>query len=232
MSPRRPDVSVVIPTYQSGRFVAEAIDSALGQDEAPHEVIVVDDGSTDDTPEVIAAYGSAVIGVRHPENRGVAAARNTGIETLTGDVVVMLDADDRMLPHRLRVSVDRLLAGGKGVGCVLGQQRIFDGRGEADLPEWALEVDGATRRYSTSQVTAWRRTYEQVGGYDEAFDLGDDSDWLLRVRAAGLEVLLLDDVLTERRIHDTNISEQFADRSRDEYLRSVRSLIRHRRAGP
>jgi glycosyltransferase involved in cell wall biosynthesis len=226
----RPTVSVVIPTYESGRFVAEAIDSVLAQDEAAHEVVVVDDGSTDDTPQVVEGYGDRIVAVRHEVNRGVAAARNTGLATLTGEVVVMQDADDRMLPHRIRVSLDLLIEAGDGVGCILGRQRIFDERdGDAELPAWARELDGSPVNHASSQVTAWRSTYDRIGGYDESFAVGDDSDWLVRVKEAGLEVCIVEEVLTERRIHDANISERYAARSRPEYLHSVRAMLERRR---
>jgi glycosyltransferase involved in cell wall biosynthesis len=222
----RPAVSVIIPAYQSARFLAEAIDSALAQDEPVHEVVVVDDGSTDDTPAVLDRYGPPVVAVRHPVNRGVAAARNTALATLTGEVVVCLDADDRMRPHRVRVTLDHLLAGGDDIGCVIGQQQVF---GETDLPAWAREADGSPARWSTSPVTAWRRTYDRVGDYDESFPIGEDSDWLLRVRDDGLEVLLIDEVVNERRVHDTNTSSLHHGQSPAEYLKSVRGLLQRRR---
>jgi len=92
--------SVVVTNYQYGRFVADAIDSALAQTHADTEVIVVDDGSTDGSRDVIEAYGDRVVAV-FKENGGHGSAFNVGFERATGDVVVFLDADDMLLPNTL-----------------------------------------------------------------------------------------------------------------------------------
>ena len=86
-------ISVIIPTYNYARFLAEAIDSALGQSYAPLEIIVVDDGSTDATSEVLAAYGDRIRVLRQ-KNQGVAMARNAGIAAARGDYLAFLDSDD------------------------------------------------------------------------------------------------------------------------------------------
>jgi glycosyltransferase involved in cell wall biosynthesis len=92
-----PLVSVVILNHNYGRYLGECIDSALSQDHAPLEVIVVDDGSTDESRGVIDSYGARVIGVLKP-NGGVASTMNKGFEACRGDIVIFLDADDFLLP--------------------------------------------------------------------------------------------------------------------------------------
>lgn len=225
-----PAISVVIPAYGAERFVAASIDSVLDQDRPPHEVIVVDDGSTDDTSEVIASFGDRVRGLAHETNRGEAATRNTGLAAATGDAIAMHDADDLMRPHRLRRQAEALVAAGEParVGCVLGRQAMFSDDG-GPLPRWALDTEGRPPPHGNSPVMAWRSTYETVGGYDEGFRVGTDSDWLVRVRAAGLEVVLIDDVVIDRRIHAENLTMQSEGSSRHEYLRSLRQVMAARR---
>src|SRR5215217_7762241 len=94
-----PLVTVVIPCYNQAHFLKEAIESVLKQSYAHYEIVVVDDGSTDETSEVASSYE----GVRliRQENRGLAEARNTGIKHSEGDFLVFLDADDRLLPEAL-----------------------------------------------------------------------------------------------------------------------------------
>lgn len=94
-------VSAVVPVYNGARFLAEAIDSALRQEEIEVEVVVVDDGSTDDTPAVIRSYGSRIVALRQ-RNRGLAAARNAGIARSSGEQIAFLDADDAWEPAKSR----------------------------------------------------------------------------------------------------------------------------------
>lgn len=95
-------VSVIIPTYNRADLLGEAIDSVLSQSLPPHELIVVNDGSTDGTAALLDSYGSAVIAI-HQENQGRSNARNTGMKRATGDLIAFLDSDDRLTPDSLRV---------------------------------------------------------------------------------------------------------------------------------
>ena len=102
-------VTVVIPCYNQAHFLTEAIESVLSQSYPNFEVVVVDDGSTDDTSEVAGRYPQKVRLIRQ-ENRGLSGARNTGIGHARGEYVVFLDADDRLLPEALEVGIEQLEA--------------------------------------------------------------------------------------------------------------------------
>jgi len=95
-----PLVTVVIPTYNYGRYICETVESALGQTYSPVEIIVVDDGSMDDTRERLATYGDRIRYI-HQQNRGLSAARNTGIQAARGEFVALLDSDDLWLPDKV-----------------------------------------------------------------------------------------------------------------------------------
>jgi len=99
-------ISVIIPTYNHCRFLVSAIDSALSQTLKPSEVIVVDDGSTDETSNLLNAYEGKIRVVRQ-KNQGVAAARNRGAEIATGEYLAFLDADDLWLPRKLEMQLNR-----------------------------------------------------------------------------------------------------------------------------
>ncbi|MBI1345870.1 glycosyltransferase [bacterium] len=107
--PAAPRFSVIIPTYNYGRYVSRAIDSALDALGPMREVIVVDDGSTDNTTDVLAGYGERIIAERQP-NQGVSAARNRGLDSATGDYVICLDADDRLLPDAFTIFESMIIA--------------------------------------------------------------------------------------------------------------------------
>ncbi|MEJ2283153.1 MAG: glycosyltransferase family A protein, partial [Desulfobacterales bacterium] len=102
---KNPLVSVIIPTFNRGWIIQEAIDSVLAQDFTDFELILVDDGSTDDTGQILEAYGRDLT-VYRQSNRGVSAARNRGIAAATGRLIAFLDSDDLWLPRKLSSQVD------------------------------------------------------------------------------------------------------------------------------
>src|ERR1044072_212389 len=102
---KRASVSVVIPTYNSGPYLLEAIDSLLAQTLLPSEIIVVDDGSSDDTPARLKDYRGRIRYI-YQENMGVSAARNRGIEAANGDFIAFLDADDIWHPRKLEFQME------------------------------------------------------------------------------------------------------------------------------
>jgi glycosyltransferase involved in cell wall biosynthesis len=178
-------VSVVIPSYNHGHFVSEAIDSVLAQTYPHHEIIVVDDGSTDRTSEIVAQYP----GVRYvrQRNRGLSAARNCGIQESRGEYVVCLDADDRLLPKHFEISLDAFRSR-PDVGWVCGDWR-FLGAGD---PTWRLihrckplpDAFGSLLRLNfigAIHVVMYRReALMNCGGFDER--LKSCEDWELHFR--------------------------------------------------
>jgi glycosyltransferase involved in cell wall biosynthesis len=103
----RPTVSALIPTYNAGHLVVRAIESVLAQSSPASEIVVVDDGSTDDTAERVAAFGESVRYVAQP-NAGASAARNLGIASSRGEFVAFLDADDVWHPRKLEAQLEAL----------------------------------------------------------------------------------------------------------------------------
>jgi glycosyltransferase involved in cell wall biosynthesis len=129
MPPTEPGlVSVVVPAYKAAPYVAQAIDCALGQSYPHKEVIVVDDGSPDNTAEVCAPYGDRIVFIRQ-ENRGEAGARNRALEVARGEFISLLDADDVCAPQRLAVQVGALAGRPDAVACFCGHW-VFGAGGE------------------------------------------------------------------------------------------------------
>ena len=106
-SARTPTVSAIIPVHNGELYVADSVRSVLGQSHAVAECIVVDDGSTDNTRDVLASFGSSIV-VVHQEHRGVSAARNAGIREARGDYLAFLDADDVWFPDKIAVQLGAL----------------------------------------------------------------------------------------------------------------------------
>jgi glycosyltransferase involved in cell wall biosynthesis len=176
-------VSVVIPTYNRARHVVEAIESVLGQTLAPAEIIVVDDGSTDDTAERLAPYAGRIRYLRQ-ENRGVSAARNTGIREASGEWVALLDSDDLWHPQKLEVQMDAIQA--RSDLALAGSPRGREPRGPLPTPsvhdlgvrDFLLSV-----RMGPSGVLIRRSSLEVVGYFDESLKCVEDRDMWLRLAA-------------------------------------------------
>ncbi len=120
-----PRVSAIVAAYNCGPYLGAALDSLLVQTLPPHEVVVVDDGSTDDTPAVLARYAGRVVAIRQP-NAGETAARNRALDAATGEYVAVLDADDLAAPTRFAEQCAALAARPDAVACVTGFWRFTD----------------------------------------------------------------------------------------------------------
>jgi glycosyltransferase involved in cell wall biosynthesis len=187
-----PSVSVIIPTYNRAHYLRNAIESVLNQTFRPCELIVVDDHSSDNTFEVISGFGdSGVRGVRHEFNRGISAARNTGIIKSRGRYVAFLDDDDEWLPQKLEAQVGLIETSQAEVGVVYCGYRILD-RGTGDLIRLHVPV-GEDRLaeqlhfrncIGTCSSPLFRREcFEAVGLFDERLSYGEDWDVYIRVAA-------------------------------------------------
>lgn len=184
------NVSVIIPTYNYGRFIARAVSSALGQTLRPAEVIVVDDGSADDTAEIIAEFGDAVRYIRQ-ENAGVSAARNRGVRESRGGLIAFLDADDIWEPAKLEKQAALFLRDGQ-IGLVHCGMREFDTDTggtialhtegmEGEVADELLLWEKTAVNVSGSAIMVSREAFEAAGGFDERLRCGEDWDFCYRV---------------------------------------------------
>lgn len=198
LAPQRcPMVTVVIPSFNMGWCVGVAIESVLNQDHPATEVVVVDDGSTDDTQQRLKAYGGRIIVVSQP-NRGLAAARNAGVMQARGELVVFLDADDLLLPGKLSAQAEALQAHPEwsavysdGWLATLQGRRI--GRFSAEFTPGLFSHEGAARlRHLLLRgqpppvhcVMLRRAAMLEVGLFDESFTAREDLEFWLRFSAA------------------------------------------------
>lgn len=238
-----PLVSAIIPTYNCSQYLSQAIDSALAQTYPLVEVVVVDDGSTDDTAAVVQRYGSRVRYVRQ-ENAGTAAARNTGIRNSSGELIALLDHDDRWLPTKLEKQVP--LFAHPSVGLVHTGGRVFDAESLKVTSEYLPEPDLGVHdlmewcRVGCATTVLRRAAVEQVGLFDSALPGADDWDMWIRIAAAGFRVVGFREVLVEIREHPGNqgkridqlyhIIAQVINKHRNTHLGCELCRSAHRRA--
>jgi glycosyltransferase involved in cell wall biosynthesis len=164
----RPTASVVISSYNYAEYLGECIDSALAQTPAEVEVIVVDDGSTDDSRRIVRGYGSRVTAILR-EHRGQAASINAGFLASRGDVVLFVDSDDLLDPRAAARAVELLRAGAvkahwplvviAGDGRPIGRLQPREPLGAGDLRQWALTHCPANYRWPPTTGNAWSRRF-------------------------------------------------------------------------
>lgn len=189
-------VSVVIPAYNIGKLVGRAIDSVLAQTYQPDEIIVVDDGSTDSTADVIKSYGSKVRYV-YQDNLGLAGARNTGIRAATCEWIAFLDGDDEWLSEKLQLQMDILQRNeglvwctGNFLDCLCSEQR----RGPSFQPERACRLLGGKDYFddfldaymsdaagNSNTMTVKRSVLEEAGFFREGMPCAEDIDMWFRI---------------------------------------------------
>lgn len=220
-----PLVSVVIPTYNAEPFLGEALESVLSQGPMPLEVIVLDDGSTDRTPEVVAAFANNAIKYARQENRGAAAALNAGVRLARGELVSFLNADDVWTPGRLALQL-ALSAEHPEAEIILGhQRRMWQPAGQEEWkftdPELALSLQSCLFR---------RGVLDRVGSFDEGLRYCFDWDWFFRARELGVPFFTHPEVTNHYRRHAGNLSDEAAANS-EVAMVFKRSLERRRARG-
>jgi glycosyltransferase involved in cell wall biosynthesis len=182
----KPLVSVIIPTHNRDWIVKEAIDSVLAQDFSDYELIVVDDGSDDRTPEILEAYKDQ-IAVIHQANRGVSAARNRGIAAAAGRLIAFLDSDDLWLPQKLSAQVNFFAENPDALICQTEERWVRNGmrvnpkKRHHKFSGMIFERSLALCLVSPSAVMIKKRLFDTVGVFDEDLPACEDYDLWLRI---------------------------------------------------
>lgn len=218
---RQPLVSAIVPTYNASRYITDCLASiAAQQGGVPTEIIVVDDGSTDDTRDKVRAFGR--VRLVKQANAGPSAARNRGISEANGEYIAFLDSDDLWTPEKLAVQM-ALFRDHPNLGLVFGDCRIFDEKGprlksmfsEAELDEtfWGDPImvkDGYAKLFKlnyipTGAAVVRKDCFEVAGNFDEALRYVEDLDLWLRI-ALHFPLAYVPSVCELKRQHDENVS--------------------------
>ena len=197
-------ISAIVPVYNGEKFLGDALSSIFAQDYRSIEVIVVDDGSTDDTGAIAQSYRE--VQYFYQERQGSAVARNTGIDNSKGELIAFLDADDLWLPNQLSTQAAYLTKHPEIV-YVCGRSKNYLEPG-VTCPPW-IEPDELLQVYDAIQlgsILARRSLFETVGKFNSTYLQGQDLEWFCRVKESGVPVGYITDTVLIRRIHDNNIS--------------------------
>lgn len=206
-------ISVIIPTYNRAQLIVEAIDSVLAQTRIPDEIIVIDDGSTDNTREVLRRFG-ALVRVIPVENRGPSAARNLGLEASTGDLIAFLDDDDTLTPESIELRAE-FLEQHQSFDVVYGDIRITDllgnemwrhsQRSGTDNSESAF---AALTKWNIMPIHAFmfrRSCFSKVQGFDTDLRVLEDHQFWLRM-SLHFKFHYLDHVMGDYRYHEDQVT--------------------------
>ena len=209
-------VSIIIPTYNSGIFLSEAVESALKQDYLNTEIIVIDDGSSDNSIEFIDLYKDRIT-IISTANRGAASARNTGILNSQGEFIAFLDSDDIWLPNKLSKQMDLMKSENLDLVYCSGQE--FDETRKLGLVQPAKYEGDCYQyylRYPTRDILAigpsgvlLKRSHLAYSGFFDIRVPAPTEDWdFFRRYSLNAKIGYCDEILVQRRIHENNISKQ------------------------
>lgn len=221
-----PRVGVVIPVYDGERYLAEAIESVLAQSVAAHDVVVVDDGSSDGSRAVADGYAPLVRCVRQ-EHAGIGRARNRGVEEVKGDVLAFLDADDVWTPRKLELQLAALEAGADLVFGLVEQFVSPDVDGET--AERLFCSEGLRPAHLPGALLVRREVFQRVGPFPAERAVSEFLDWLLRARELGLREAVPPALVLRRRLHGRNNSLRRRAEI-GEYARVLKEAIDRRRS--
>jgi glycosyltransferase involved in cell wall biosynthesis len=209
---KNPKVSVIIPTYNRGWILREAVNSVLAQDYTDYELIVVDDGSTDNTLEILDSYGQDLIVLQQP-NKGVSAARNRGIAESRAQLVAFLDSDDLWLPQKLTRQVEFFTINPDALICQTEETWLRNGvrvnpknrhhkfSGMIFKPSLALCL------VSPSAVMIRKILFDTVGLFDESLPACEDYDLWLRISCRYPVYLIDEPLIVKRGGHEDQLSK-------------------------
>jgi len=223
-----PEISVIIPTRDYGKFIGEALESVIKQSLPPAEIIVIDDGSEDNTAEIVAKF-SARVRYYFSEKKGVGAARNLGVRFSSGEMIAHLDADDIWIPEKLERQAEEFI-----------KTPDLDIAGGMMRPFFCKQMDPDKKRkihcspvplpgFSASVLLVRRSSFFKVGFYREDLRVGQDLEWFLRAREIPLQERMVNELLAYRRLHDSN-SSMIKKNDQMEMLRVLKESIDRRRA--
>jgi glycosyltransferase involved in cell wall biosynthesis len=220
-------LSVVVPAFNASATLRDALESVLSQLPADAEVVVVDDGSEDDTKAVARSCG-AQVRVIASEHRGIAETVNRGVEQARGSLLAFVDADDVWLAGKLALQL-RALDSDRSIDGVLGHLRQ---QVSPDIaPHLAAKftgMNGVVPGLHRGTLLIRRTAWERVGSMETELEVGEFVSWYLRAIDEGLNLRMLPEVVYERRIHGGNTVLGATD-LRAAYLRVVKATLDRRR---
>lgn len=228
-----PLVSVIVPVYNTEKYITESLESVLNQTYQPIEIICCDDGSTDNSRSIIESiqqqYPDRITLIMNEKNSGIAISRNNALAYAHGDFIAFMDADDIWLPNKIEIQMNALNADPDSDMSFTLMQCFLS----PDIPESVKAIRHCPTEPTPGQTPGTtlirRKSFEKVGLFNTEWRVGEFIDWLARARDLGLTFTHINQVLYLRRIHETNtgVTER---PSRIDYLKIVKEALERKRS--
>ncbi|MFA5321744.1 MAG: glycosyltransferase family A protein [Smithella sp.] len=222
-------ISVIIPVFNAEQYVAEAINSVLSQTYKNIELICVNDKSTDSSLSILESFGNKIIFINNEDNCGTAESRNKGVRLARGEFLAFIDNDDIWESHKLEVQMNQF-NNNPDLDVSISYMQCFIS------PELSEEVKNLRYcppdpipGYIPSTILVKRASVEKAGYFESQWKNGESVAWLFKAKEAGLNFGIVDDVLVQRRIHETNKGVLDSSTSKSEYFRIIKESLDRRR---
>ena len=215
-------ISVIIPVKDGTNYLGEAVESIVGQN-LDTEIIVVDDCSSDGTVQLAASLGCKVL--RHAENKGQVAGKNTGVAAAAGEYILLLDHDDRLRPGALKVLLDALEARPEAVA-VEAMVKDFVSPELQGMPVTGVKANPFYGLF-TGAILIRRKAFEATGPFPEISNTGEIIWWFRALESNGLKVEKIDFISTDRRIHNTNFGKTHKGTEFKDYAAFLRARVKN-----
>jgi glycosyltransferase involved in cell wall biosynthesis len=225
----QPLVSVIIPVFNCEQFIAEAIDSVLQQGYDPLEIVVIDDGSTDKTADVVKGLSGNIF-YHYQNNAGIAEARNKGLELAGGEWIGFIDADDVWLDNKLNLQAG-ILSQNPDIEMVIGFLVPLPFENRNDVTEKQIKTGKIALALQLGSTLIRKSVFNKIGGFDPELTMAEDSDWFFRVMEADVRVHVLQEIVQLYRQHDNNITKDKPGANSYMLKAFKKSLDRRRKAG-
>jgi glycosyltransferase involved in cell wall biosynthesis len=224
----KPRISIIMPVFNTERYVAEAVESVLQQTYQPIELICINDGSKDKSLEILQSFGDKITLIDSQENVGIAEARNKGLRAMTGEYVAFMDADDLWKPEKLSLQIAEFEKNPLLDICFTYSQYFLS----PELPEEIKKIRHLPQDpvpgflAATSLIKTF--SFQKIGEFNKKWRVGEFIDWLARANEAKLVQQMIPTVLHLRRIHETNTGVTQRP-SRTDYIRILKESLDRKR---
>ena len=222
-------VSVLIPAYNAGRYVSECLESVFRQTFPPAELIVINDGSTDDTLDRLLTYADR-ISLHNRENRGVCQTLNEAIDYASGQWVAFLDADDHWAPDKLARQVDFLQQNADLDACFGHIQQFVSPDLPPDIQAGIACQNSPQPGWLKTTLLIRREAFSQTGLFNPTYKTGDFVEWFSRAKHMGLRFTMLPDLVAYRRLHRSGLASQ--TQHHHEFAHILKAHLDRRRGQP